>query len=65
MLNGNSSGWAGPPEGLAETAAAAGSAGDEGAELVKIDVESRTGLGGTTEDVFGPLVGAGVLLLCL
>lgn len=61
ILSGNSSGWAGPPEGRAEQAAAGGSAReeeDEGAELVKIDVEGRTGLGGTSEDAFGPLVSA-------
>jgi hypothetical protein len=31
-------------------------ADDDGAEMVRIDTDSRGGLGGTTESVFGPLV---------
>jgi hypothetical protein len=31
-------------------------ADDDGAEMVRIDTDSRSGLGGTTESVFGPLV---------
>jgi hypothetical protein len=31
-------------------------ADDDGAEMVRIDPDSKGGLGGTTENVFGPLV---------
>jgi hypothetical protein len=51
MLSGNTPGWAGPPEGEPQAAAH-----DEGSDMVRIDAESSGGLGGTTEEVFGPLV---------
>lgn len=55
MLSGGSSGWAGPPEGQP----AAAEEQDDGAEMVRIDAESTGGLGGTTEEVLGPLVSWG------
>lgn len=57
-LSGGSSGWAGPPEGQP---AAAEEEQDDGAEMVRIDAESEGGLGGTTEEVLGPLVSWGQL----
>lgn len=62
MLTGGASGWAGPPEGRPGAAAASSSEVDDfddGAEMVRIDAESTGGLGGTTEEVLGPLVSAG------
>lgn len=56
MLSGGSSGWAGPPEGQS---AAAEEEQDDVAEMVRIDAESTGGLGGTTEEVLGPLVSWG------
>lgn len=35
---------------------------EEGAEMVRIDTESSGGLGGTSEEVFGPLVGVSAVL---
>jgi hypothetical protein len=59
-LSGGSSGWAGPPEGRpAAATAAAEEQDDDGAEMVRIDAETTGGLGGTTEEVLGPLVSTG------
>ena len=55
MLSGASSGWAGQP-GTPNAAEEE----DDGGELVRIDGDSRGGLGGTTEEVFGPLVSTSV-----
>jgi hypothetical protein len=35
---------------------------DDGADMVRIDTDSRGGLGSTTEDVFGPLVSDRLIL---
>jgi len=56
MLSGNSAGWAGPPEGQPADGQYTGEDADDGAEMVRIDGESQGGLGGTSEEVLGPLV---------
>lgn len=39
--------------------AAAGVKDDDGSDMVRMDAASSGGLGGTTEEVFGPLVSVG------
>lgn len=59
FMNSSSSGWAGQPEASSAAGQQQSSSEedvDDGADMVRIDMESTGGLGGTTEEVFGPLV---------
>jgi hypothetical protein len=59
FVNSNSSGWAGQTEASSagqQQSSSEEDADEDGADMVRIDMESTGGLGGTTEEVFGPLV---------